>query len=114
MPMLHAHNLPPNVEVYRRRRPGKAMYFIAAGQVQFRTAGHAEVYGTGDFFGVGPMLGGEGTGGAFITTSRCRLLKLFREDFHRLETTHPDIAAHIRATAERRRQARSGTGGQGR
>jgi hypothetical protein len=38
-----------------------------------------------------------------VTASRCRLLKLFREDFHRLETTNPEIAAHIRATAARRR-----------
>ena len=36
----------------------------------------------------------------------CRLLKLFRDDFHRLETTNPDIAAHIRATAARRRALR--------
>jgi CRP-like cAMP-binding protein len=44
--------------------------------------------------------------GAFVTLSRCRLLKLFREDFHRLETTHPDIAQHIRTTAARRRAMR--------
>jgi voltage-gated potassium channel len=107
MPMLHAHNLPPNVEVFGDGGHGKAMYFIAAGQVQFRAPGHAQVYGTGDFFGVGSMLGGEARGGAFVTTSRCRLLKLFREDFHRLETSHPHIATHIRTTAERRRQARA-------
>jgi hypothetical protein len=37
---------------------------------------------TGDFFGVMPMLDGTATEGAFVTASRCRLLKLFREDFH--------------------------------
>lgn len=42
-----------------------------------------------------------------MTASRCRLLKLFREDFHRLETTNPEIAAHIRATAARRRALRT-------
>ena len=54
-----------------------------------------------------PMLNGMATEGAFVTASRCRLLKLFREDFHRLETTNPEIAAHIRATAARRRALRT-------
>ena len=31
-----------------------------------------------------------------ITRTRCRLLKLHREDFHRLEVTHPAISARIR------------------
>ena len=33
MPLLHAHNLPPNVEVIGEGEPCKAMYFVAAGQV---------------------------------------------------------------------------------
>ena len=106
MPLLHAHNLPPNVEVIAEGEPCKAMYFVAAGQVRLRSPGQDHTYLTGDFFGVMPMLDGKATEGAFVTSSRCRLLKLFREDFHRLETTHPEIAAHIRATAARRRAMR--------
>lgn len=106
MPLLHAHNLPPNVEVIAEGEPCKAMYFVAAGQVRRTGAEHEHTYLTGDFFGVVPMLNGMATEGAFVTMSRCRLLKLFREDFHRLETTNPDIAAHIRATAARRRALR--------
>jgi CRP-like cAMP-binding protein len=64
---------------------------------------------TGDFFGVVPMLDGMATEGAFVTASSCRLLKLFREDFHRLETTNPEIAAHIRTTAARRRARHTST-----
>jgi CRP-like cAMP-binding protein len=64
---------------------------------------------TDDFFGIVPMLDGMATEGAFVTTSRCRLLKLFRGDFHRLETTNPEIAAHIRTTAARRRARRTST-----
>jgi voltage-gated potassium channel len=110
MPLLHAHNLPPNVEVIADGGHGKAMYFVAAGQVRLKGPQHEHVYATGDFFGVLSMLEKGAAEGSFITSSRCRLLKLFREDFHRLETTHPDVAAHIRATAERRRTARgSGT-----
>ncbi|HXE68704.1 MAG TPA: hypothetical protein VN523_05050 [Hyphomicrobiaceae bacterium] len=37
-----------------------------------------------------------------MTTSRCRLLKLFREDFHRLETANPTIAGVLRAPASKR------------
>ena len=106
MPLLHAHNLPPNVEVIADGGHGKAMYFVAAGQVRLKSPEREDIYLTGDFFGVVSMLDGDQGAGAFVTASRCRLLKLFREDFHRLETTHPEVAAHIRATAERRRTAR--------
>ena len=61
----------------------------------------AEVFKTGDFFGIAAMLEGEPSRGAFVTTSRCRLLKLFREDFHRLETAHPAIAGVLRAAANK-------------
>lgn len=44
------------------------------------------------------MLEGGAHAGTFVTASRCRLLKLFREDFHRLETANPSVAARIRAT----------------
>ena len=106
MPLLHAHNLPPNVEVIPDGESCKAMYFVAAGQVRLKSADQEHTYLTGDFFGVVPMLDGMASEGAFITLSRCRLLKLFREDFHRLETTNPDIAQHIRTTAARRRAMR--------
>jgi voltage-gated potassium channel len=106
MPLLHAHNLPPNVEVIGEGEPCKAMYFVAAGQVRLKSPGQDHTFLTGDFFGVMPMLDGKATEGAFVTASRCRLLKLFREDFHRLETTNPEIAAHIRTTAARRRAMR--------
>ncbi len=33
MPMLHAHNLPPNVEVVAKGGKGDAMYFVASGKV---------------------------------------------------------------------------------
>jgi voltage-gated potassium channel len=36
---------------------------------------------------------------AVVTASKCRLLKLHREDFHRLAATRPRIASHIRSLA---------------
>lgn len=102
MPLLHAHNLPPNFEVLAIGAEGKAMYFVASGRVHMRNAasGKTEEYGTGDFFGATAMLDNDTQPGAFVTTSKCRLLKLHREDFHRLETATPRIAATIRNRAQ--------------
>ena len=106
MPLLRAHDLPPNVEIIAHGSRGDAMYFVAAGQVRLKAPDREQCYATGDFFGVSSMLDGVASGGAFVTSSRCRLLKLFKEDFHRLETANPAIAAHIRTIAQERREAR--------
>ncbi len=56
MPLLHAHNMPPNVEVIAQGSEGDAMYFIAAGKVKLKHPEGEQLYGTGDFFGVVAML----------------------------------------------------------
>jgi voltage-gated potassium channel len=85
------------------------MYFIAWGQVQHRPRGAAldasRVYARGDFFGVVAMLEQDHTHGSFITASKCRLLKLHREDFHRLEIACPEIGSYLRRKAQERREA---------
>jgi voltage-gated potassium channel len=106
MPLLRAHDLPPNVEIIAQGTRGDAMYFVASGQVRLKAAEREHCYATGDFFGVSSMLDGVASTGAFVTSSRCRLLKLFKEDFHRLETANPAIAAHIRTIAQERREVR--------
>ena len=100
MPLLHAHNLPPNFEVLAEGGEGHAMYFIAAGKVTMRSAAGDETFGKGDCFGVTAMLEHDTHKGSFVTTTRCRLLKLHREDFHRLETTSPEVARCLRKTAQ--------------
>jgi len=103
MPLLQAHNLPPNVEVIGEQAAGDAMYFVASGKVARRTAeGAQQVFSKGDFFGVVAMLANEPHSGSFVTESKCRLLKLHREDFHRLETVKPEIARHLRRKATER------------
>jgi voltage-gated potassium channel len=108
MPLLHAHNLPPNVEVLAEGALADAMYFIASGRVAMRPsaeeAGH-ETFGAGDMFGVHAMLENDTHKGSFVTTSKCRLLKLHKSDFHRLETANPAIAKSIRKMAADRRRA---------
>ena len=110
MPLLHAHNLPPNIEVLGEDSAGHAMYFVAWGLVEHRprdaTDGVSDkAYARGDFFGIVAMLEQEATRGSFVTKSKCRLLKLHREDFHRLEIASPEIAIYLRRKARERREA---------
>lgn len=99
MPLLEAHNLPPNVEVVKKGSPGDAMYFIASGRLEKLEDGQRHVYSVGDVFGVETMFENSAHGEAIITSSRCRLLKLQREDFHRLASKQPRVASHIRRLA---------------
>jgi voltage-gated potassium channel len=100
MPLLQAHNFPPNVEIIRKGTPGDAMYFIASGKLAENGDDGSRMYVAGDVFGVAAVLDNDLHGGAVITASKCRLLKLQREDFHRLAATQPKVASHIRALAE--------------
>ncbi|MGQ0674073.1 MAG: cyclic nucleotide-gated ion channel [Hyphomicrobium sp.] len=106
MPLLHAHNLPPNVEVLAEGSEATAIYFIASGRVKFKRADGEQVFSTGEVFGIIAMLDNDLHAGSFVTAAKCRLLKLHKEDFHRLETANAAIAAHIRRTAAERRRAR--------
>lgn len=99
MPLLQAHNLPPNVEVIAHGTPCDAMYFVASGQVVMKQSDRQERFATGDTFGAIEMLERDNHRGTCTTSTRCRLLKLFREDFHRLEISHPELARRIRAIA---------------
>lgn len=99
MPLLHAHNMPANFVVLAEGSEGDAMYFVASGKVRKRGGDSEREFGTGDFFGVVAMLENDTHSGSFVTASRCRLLKLHREDFHRLETASPEIARHLKAVA---------------
>jgi len=100
MPLLQAHNFPPNVEIIRRGTPGDAMYFIASGKLEAEGEDGPRTYAAGDVFGVGAMLDNDVHRGAVVTSSKCRLLKLHREDFHRLAARHPHVAVHIRKLAD--------------
>lgn len=99
MPLLQAHNLPPNFEVVKKGSPGDAMYFIASGKLEKHADGARRTYAAGDVFGLGAMFEDETNDNAVVTASKCRLLKLHREDFHRLAAKQPRIASHIRDLA---------------
>ena len=108
MPLFHAHNLPPKVEVIERGSKGAAMYFIASGKVDMAADDFTHNYGTGDFFGVVAMLENDVNHGSFRTVTQCRVLKLYREDFRRLEHVNPEVTKHIRTVALARMRAREG------
>jgi CRP-like cAMP-binding protein len=82
------------------------MFFIASGQVEFKSDVLSRTYQTGDYFGLAAMLENDVSYGAFRTSARCRLLKLYREDFRRLEHVVPDVARQLRAEALQRVKAR--------
>ncbi len=107
MPMLQAHNLPPNAEVVPNGGPGDAMYFVASGKVDHLHAEGRTTYSAGEFFGAHAMLQNDVHLGSFVTASKTRLLKLHKEDFHRIEIKHPNVAAHIRKIVEAGRAAKT-------
>lgn len=107
MPLLHAHNLPPNVEVMSDGAAADAVFFVASGKVRVQQPSetNAREFGTGDILGIADMLEQGPHHGAIVTASRCRLLKLHKSDFHRLETANPAIARLLREQARPRATA---------
>ncbi|MBA4171236.1 MAG: cyclic nucleotide-binding protein [Hyphomicrobium sp.] len=101
LPLFHAHNLPPNVEVIAEGAAGNAIYFIASGHVRRRNAASVHSYRSGEVFGGIGMLEGDQHTATYLTAGRCRLLKLYKEDFKRLELIAPEVAGRIRAAVAR-------------
>jgi voltage-gated potassium channel len=102
IPLFHSHNLPPRTQVIAEGSSGNAMYFIASGQVHFACDVLERDYATGEFFGLAAMLGDDKHYGSFSTVGRCRLLKLYKEDFRRLEHLAPEVARKLRAAGNDR------------
>jgi voltage-gated potassium channel len=99
MPLLHAHNVPPKSEVLQAGMPARAMYFIASGKVRMMHPEAEIVFEAGDFFGATSMFFSDAPSAAFVTATKCRLLKLHAEDYHRLELINPRFAGEIRRRA---------------
>lgn len=99
MPLLHAHNFPPNSELVRKGAAADAIYFVASGSVDEHHDGGKVSFCTGDVIGATAMLGNDVYSGNVYTVSRCRVLKLHKYDFDRIEAQFPQVAAHIRNLA---------------
>jgi voltage-gated potassium channel len=99
MPLLRAHNLPPGMAMMKKADPGHAMYFVAVGEVEMEAGEHRRSFVSGEVFGGIAPSGGSTSQGTFRTLTRCRLLKLYRDDFRRLERAHPEMTKRIRHAA---------------
>lgn len=99
MPLLHAHNMPPKSEVLQAGLPARAMYFVASGKVRMQHPEADVIFEAGDFFGATAMITADAPSAPFITTTKCRLLKLHAEDYHRIELINPRFADQIRRRA---------------
>lgn len=101
MPLLQAHNFPPNFEIVPEGASADAMFFVASGQVAERAVDTDPVhFKVGDVIGARPLFDHDVHPNPLVTKTRCRLLKLHREDFHRLEVTHPSLSARIRRATD--------------
>lgn len=105
LPLLHAHILPANTEVARKGAPADAIYFVASGGIDQHGETENTTYSTGDVFGASCMLNDIVHPGHVFTSKKSRLLKLHKEDFHRIEARHPRVAEHIRRAARQRHKA---------
>lgn len=99
MPLLHAHNVPPKTEVLPAGLPARAMFFVASGKVRMMHPEGNIDFEAGDFFGATAMLLADAPSAPFITITKCRLLKLHAEDFHRLELINPNFCREIQRRA---------------
>lgn len=99
MPLLHAHNFPPKAELVRKGAAAEAIYFVASGSVDEHREDGKCSYGTGDVIGAAAMLGNTAYAANIYTVSRCRVLKLHKYDFDRIEAQFPQVAARIRDLA---------------
>jgi voltage-gated potassium channel len=102
MPLFHAHDLPPGTEVIARGAAGEAMFFVASGQVDFVSDVLTRSFHTGEYFGISAMIDNDVSFGTFRTAGRSRLLKLYAEDFRRLEHLAPQLGRQLRTDALQR------------
>ena len=106
MPLLHAKSVSPLVEIIPDGAPGDAMFFVASGHVRQTSPVGTRDYRIGDFFGVTAMLDEALNQGSYRAVARTRLLKLYRDDFRRLEIAAPPLAEHVRRVSEARKAHR--------
>jgi CRP-like cAMP-binding protein len=82
---------------------GFSFFIVSEGTLEVTAAGaRVGSVGAGEFFGEMALLGGGRRTATVTTTSPTRVLVLFGDDFGRLRTSHPQIAARIEAAMSER------------
>jgi voltage-gated potassium channel len=78
------------------------MYFITAGEVEIELPSQRVRLSNGTFFGKIALLQRTKRSGTVTATCKTKLLALDAQDFHALIERLPDLAAHVKDTAEAR------------
>jgi voltage-gated potassium channel len=96
MPLLQAQTLQPHVEVVAGGAPADAMYIIVSGRVDHQHEEAPRTLLSGECFGIDAMLTDSVHPAPFVTRAKTKILKLHRDDFHRLEVANPQLAQRLR------------------
>lgn len=97
VPLLHAQSLNPYVEIVAKGAPADAMFIVASGKVQHFLENETRTYTSGQCFGIDSMIEFETHSGPFITAAKTKILKLHRDDFHKLEISNPKLAERLKS-----------------
>jgi CRP-like cAMP-binding protein len=100
---FEAREVGEDVKLVGEGTTGHSFFVICDGEVSVK-AGEDEIatLGSGDFFGELALLATGRRTATVMTTKPSHLLVLFGNDFTRLQTKYPAIAAELEATMERR------------
>ena len=102
MRLLQSRSIEQGEILVRRGDPASSMYFITAGEVEIELPTQRVRLSDGTFFGEIALLHRTKRSGTVTATRKTKLLALDAQDFHALIERLPDIAAHVKETAEAR------------
>lgn len=100
--LLRAQTIEAGEVLVRRGDPASSMYFIATGEVQIELPSQCVRLTDGTFFGEIALLHRTKRSGTVTAKRRTKLLALDAQDFHALIERLPELAAHVKETAEAR------------
>jgi voltage-gated potassium channel len=102
MRLLKARTIEADEILVRRGDAASSMYFITTGEVEIELPSQRVRLADGTFFGEIALLHRTKRSGTVTATRKTRLLVLDAQDFHALIERLPDLAAHVKDTAEAR------------
>jgi voltage-gated potassium channel len=102
MRLLRAQTIETGEVLVRRGDPAESMYFITAGEVEIELPSQRVRLANGTFFGEIALLHRTKRSGTVTATRKTKLLALDAQDFHALIERLPELAAHVKETAEAR------------
>ena len=102
MRLLRAQTIESGEVLVRRGDPASSMYFITAGEVEIELPSQRVRLANGTFFGEIALLHRTKRSGTVTATRKTKLLALDAQDFHALIERLPELAEHVKETAEAR------------